>query len=143
MMFTLITIYWSAMDGHSKREVLEIFNMDKKIYQIFTIFSKMVTWHIMWLTFIFVCNFEFYPFLSLNSYFFYSITWVYHNFDDISYVSVRDLELKTYTLKQGIGGLFQIGHLKKKGLSMLQGFAFSSILGRLLSVLSMFVIWDY
>ena len=31
------------MDGHSKREVLEIFNMDKKIYQIFTIFSKMVT----------------------------------------------------------------------------------------------------
>ena len=30
MMFTLITIYWSAMDGHSKREVLEIFNMDKK-----------------------------------------------------------------------------------------------------------------
>ena len=69
-MFTLITIYWSAMDGHSKREVLEIFNMDKKIYQIFTIFSKMVTWHIMWLTFIFVCNFEFDPFLSLNSYFF-------------------------------------------------------------------------
>ena len=143
-MFTLITFYWSAMDGHSKREVLEIFNMDKKLYQIFTIFSKMVTWRIMWLTFIFVCIFEFYPFLSLNSsFFFYSITWVYHNFDDMSYVSVRDLELKTYTLKQEIGGLFQIGHLKKHVLSMLQGFAFSSILGRLLSVLSMFVIWDY
>ena len=56
MMFTLITFYGSAMDGHSKREGLEIFNMDKKIYitrflllnqlpicQIFTIFSKMVT----------------------------------------------------------------------------------------------------
>ena len=143
MMFTLITFYWSAMDGYSKREVLERFNMDKNIYQIFTIFSKMVTWHIMWLTFIFVCNFEFYPFLSLNSSFFYSITWVYHNFDDISYVSVRDLELKTYTLKQLIGGFFQIGHLKKNVLSMLQGFAFSSILGRLLSLLSMFVIWDY
>ena len=124
MMFTLITIYWSAMDGHSKREVLEIFNMDKKIYQIFTIFSKLVTWHIMWLTFIFVCNFEFYPFLSLNSYFFYSITWVYHNFDDISYVSVRDLELKTYTLKQLIGGFFQIGHLKKKRTFHASGFCF-------------------
>ena len=82
MMFTLITFYGSAMDGHSKREGLEIFNMDKKIYitrflllnqlpicQIFTIFSKMVTWHIMCLTFIFVYIFEFYPFLSLNSYF--------------------------------------------------------------------------
>ena len=70
MMFTLITFYWSAMDGYSKREVLERFNMDKNIYQIFTIFSKMVTWRIMWLPFIFVCIFEFYPFLSLNSYFF-------------------------------------------------------------------------
>ena len=43
--------YWSAMDGHSKREVLEIFNMNKKnaiarfrflnpppICQLFTIF---------------------------------------------------------------------------------------------------------
>ena len=156
-MFTLITFNWSAMDGHSKREVLEIFDMDKKnIYYsisslkpatnlswIFTIFSKMVTWHIMWLTFIFVYIFEFYPFYLWILILFYSITWVYHNFDDISYVSVRDLELKTYTLKQRIGGLFQIGHLKKNVLFMLQGFAFSSILGRLLSVLSMFVIWDY
>ena len=29
MMFSLIIFYWSAMDGHSKREVLEIFNMNK------------------------------------------------------------------------------------------------------------------
>ena len=30
MMFSLIIFIWSAMDGHSKREVLEIFNMNKK-----------------------------------------------------------------------------------------------------------------
>ena len=30
MMFSLIIFHWSAMDGHSKREVLEIFNMNKK-----------------------------------------------------------------------------------------------------------------
>ena len=30
MMFFLVIFYWSAMDGHSKREVLEIFNMNKK-----------------------------------------------------------------------------------------------------------------
>ena len=30
MMFSLIIFYWSAMDGHSKREVLEIFNMNQK-----------------------------------------------------------------------------------------------------------------
>ena len=30
MMLFLITISWSAMDGHSKREMLEIFNMNKK-----------------------------------------------------------------------------------------------------------------
>ena len=31
MMFTLIfSFHWIAMDGHSKREVLEIFNMNKK-----------------------------------------------------------------------------------------------------------------
>ena len=29
MMFFLVIFYWSAMDGHSKREVLEIFNMNK------------------------------------------------------------------------------------------------------------------
>ena len=29
MMFSLIIFYWSAIDGHSKREVLEIFNMNK------------------------------------------------------------------------------------------------------------------
>ena len=29
MMFFLVIFYWRAMDGHSKREVLEIFNMDK------------------------------------------------------------------------------------------------------------------
>ena len=31
MMFELVIFYWSAMDayGHSKREVLEIFNMNK------------------------------------------------------------------------------------------------------------------
>ena len=28
MLFTLIIFYWSAMDDHSKREVLEIFNMN-------------------------------------------------------------------------------------------------------------------
>ena len=30
MMLFLIIISWSAMDGHSKREMLEIFNMNKK-----------------------------------------------------------------------------------------------------------------
>ena len=30
MMFSLILYYWSAMYGHSKREVLEIFNMNSK-----------------------------------------------------------------------------------------------------------------
>ena len=32
MMFSLIIFDWSAMDGHSKREVLEIFNMNEKTY---------------------------------------------------------------------------------------------------------------
>ena len=54
--------YWSAMDGHSKREVLEILNMSYKnviarflllspppICQFFKIFSKVVTWYITWL----------------------------------------------------------------------------------------------
>ena len=52
MMLTLIIFYWRAMDGHSKREVLEIFSIDQKkitrflllnqlpICQMFTIFSK-------------------------------------------------------------------------------------------------------
>ena len=31
MMFFLIIFYRSAMDGHSKRKVLEIFNMNYKI----------------------------------------------------------------------------------------------------------------
>ena len=63
-MFFLVIFYWSAMDayGHSKREVLEIFNINKNngigrylfwnrqpIGQWFAIFSKLVTWHIMWL----------------------------------------------------------------------------------------------
>ena len=30
MMFFLIIFHWSAMDGHSKGEVLEIFKMNKK-----------------------------------------------------------------------------------------------------------------
>ena len=30
MMLFLIIISWSAMDGHSKREMLEIFNVNKK-----------------------------------------------------------------------------------------------------------------
>ena len=30
MMLFLIIISWSAMEGHSKREMLEIFNMNKK-----------------------------------------------------------------------------------------------------------------
>ena len=30
MMFPLIIVYWSATDDHSKREVLEIFNMNQK-----------------------------------------------------------------------------------------------------------------
>ena len=30
MMFSLIIFYWSEMDGHSKREVLQIFNMNLK-----------------------------------------------------------------------------------------------------------------
>ena len=60
MMFSLLIFYWSAMDGHSKREVLEIFDIDKKnviarclflnrppIGQQFTIFRKMaVTNHV-------------------------------------------------------------------------------------------------
>ena len=50
------------MDDHSKREVLEIFNMNKKdgiarfiisnrppTGQWFTIFRKMMTWYITWL----------------------------------------------------------------------------------------------
>ena len=28
MMFSLIIFYWSALDGHSKREELEIFQMN-------------------------------------------------------------------------------------------------------------------
>ena len=32
MMFSLIIFDWSAMDGHSKSEVLEIFNMNEEIY---------------------------------------------------------------------------------------------------------------
>ena len=31
MMFSFIIFYWGAMDGHSKREVLEIFNMNWKM----------------------------------------------------------------------------------------------------------------
>ena len=31
MMFSLIIFDWSAMDGHSKCEVLEIFNMNEKL----------------------------------------------------------------------------------------------------------------
>ena len=30
MILFLIIISWSAMDGHSKREMLQIFNMNKK-----------------------------------------------------------------------------------------------------------------
>ena len=30
MMFFLIIISWSTMDSHSKREVIEVFNMNKK-----------------------------------------------------------------------------------------------------------------
>ena len=30
MMFSPIIFYWNAMDGHPKREVLEIFNMNQK-----------------------------------------------------------------------------------------------------------------
>ena len=30
MVFSLITFYWSVMDGYSKREVLEIFNVNYK-----------------------------------------------------------------------------------------------------------------
>ena len=30
MMFSLIIFYWSAMDGHSKRKVLKVFNMNYK-----------------------------------------------------------------------------------------------------------------
>ena len=30
MMLFLIIISWSAMDGHSKRQMLEIFNVNKK-----------------------------------------------------------------------------------------------------------------
>ena len=58
MMFTLIIFYWSAMDGHSKREVLKIFNMNKKndviapflffnrppICQLYKIVCEIVTW---------------------------------------------------------------------------------------------------
>ena len=34
MMFSLNIFYWSAMDGHSKREVLEIFDNElKKCYR--------------------------------------------------------------------------------------------------------------
>ena len=32
MMFSLIIFDWSAMDSHSKCEVLEIFNMNEEIY---------------------------------------------------------------------------------------------------------------
>ena len=32
MMFSLAILYWSAMDGHSKCKVLEIFNMNEKNY---------------------------------------------------------------------------------------------------------------
>ena len=60
MTFSLIIFYWSAMDGHPKREVLELFNMMNEknvitryfflnllpICQLFKSFSKMVTWHI-------------------------------------------------------------------------------------------------
>ena len=30
MVFSLITFYWIVMDGYSKREVLEIFNVNKR-----------------------------------------------------------------------------------------------------------------
>ena len=32
MIFSLIIFDWSAMDGHPKCEVLEIFNMNEKTY---------------------------------------------------------------------------------------------------------------
>ena len=120
MMFTLITFYWSAMDGHSKREVLEIFNMDKKIYQIFTIFSKIE------FLFFFIPLLESIT-ISMICLMYLSEIW---NWKHIP--SSKKLEVSS---KEAIW--------KKNLLSMLQGFAFSSILGRLLSVLSMFVIWDY
>ena len=61
-LFSLIIFYWSATDSQSKREVLEICNINEKnviawflflipppICQIFKIFRQMVTWHITWL----------------------------------------------------------------------------------------------
>ena len=62
MSVLIIFFYWSAMDSHSKSEVLEIFNMTKKnfiawflflkpspIWQLLKIFSKVVRWPITWL----------------------------------------------------------------------------------------------
>ena len=55
MIFALIIIYWSAVKGHPNRELLEIFNKNKKnvivwsdffslTHHQFTIFNKPVTW---------------------------------------------------------------------------------------------------
>ena len=41
MMFSLIIFYSSAIDGHSKRKVLEIFNMNYK--NVFS-FLKVIPW---------------------------------------------------------------------------------------------------
>ena len=73
MMFSLIIFYWSTKDGHSKREVLEIFNMNQKnaiarflflnrppISQWFTIFSTQYLYFKMLRTMssLFVSNFD-------------------------------------------------------------------------------------
>ena len=43
MIFTLAIFYWSTMDGHSKREVIEIFNMNKK-----NVIARFLTFQLCW-----------------------------------------------------------------------------------------------
>ena len=41
MMFSLIFSYWSAVDGHSKREVLEILNIiEKNVIALFLFLNR-------------------------------------------------------------------------------------------------------
>ena len=41
MMFSLVIFYWSEMDSHSKRKVLEMFNMNyKNVFSRFLFFNR-------------------------------------------------------------------------------------------------------
>ena len=48
MMFSLIIFYWSAIDGHCKSEVLEIFNMKEECYHSIFFLKAATIWSIIY-----------------------------------------------------------------------------------------------